>query len=59
MNDPKTYISQSTANNKDTSRTSTSTVVKTTNNITSDELGTDGIDIEDIVTVNKIVNSEL
>lgn len=41
------------------SRASTSIVVKITKSITSDELGADGIDIEDIVAIKRIVNRVL
>lgn len=55
----KAYSIQSTANNNDISRASTSIVVKITKSITSDELGADGIDIEDIVAIKRIVNRVL
>lgn len=55
----QTYNIQSTANSKDISRASTSIVVKITKSITSDELGADGIDIEETVTINKIVTNVL
>lgn len=47
------------ANSNDISRPSTSMDVKITNSITSDPLGTDGIDIDDIVAINKMVNNVL
>lgn len=47
------------ANSNDISRPSTSIDVKITNSITSDPLGTDGIDIDDIVAINKMVNNVL
>lgn len=41
------------------SRVSTSIVVKITKSIIRDELGADGIDIEDIVAINKMVHKVL
>lgn len=50
------YSIQSTANSRDMSRASTSMVAKIIRSITRDALGADGVDIDEIVVINKIVN---